>query len=44
MVVKMKMIRWICGYARLDRKRIMVISKKAKVAPIEDKIKETRLR
>ena len=38
------MIRWICGYTRLDRIRNEVIRDRAKVAPIEDKMRESRLR
>ena len=40
----MRMIRWICGYTRIDRIRNGVIRDLVKVAPIEDKMRETRLR
>ena len=38
------MIRWICGYMRMDKISNGVIRGLVKVAPIEDKMKETRLR
>ena len=38
------MIRWICGYTRLDKIRNVVIRDLVKVAPIEDKMRESRLR
>jgi len=44
MVVEMRMIRWMCGYTRLDKIRNEVIRDLVKVAPIEDKMRETRLR
>jgi len=44
MVVEMRMIRWMCGYIRLDRIRNDVIREKAGVAPIEEKLRETSLR
>jgi len=44
MVTDMRMIRWICGYSRLDRTRNVVFRKRVSVAPIEDKMRETRLR
>ena len=44
MVADMRTIRWMCGYNRLDRIRNVVIRKKVGVAPIEDKMRETRLR
>jgi len=44
MVSEMRMIRWMCGFMRVDRIRNEVIRNLAKVAPIEDKMKETRLR
>ena len=43
MVADMRMIRYMCGHTRLDRIRNEV-TKKVGVAPIEDKLKETRLR
>jgi len=44
MVAEMRMIRRVCGYMRMDRIRNGVIRDVVKVAPIEDKMKETRLR
>jgi len=40
----MRMIRWMCGYMRMDRIRNRVIRDLDKVAPIEDKMRKTRLR
>jgi len=34
----------MCGYSRLDTIRNMVIREKVQVAPIEEKIKQTRLK
>jgi len=44
MVAEMRMIRWMCGFTRLDRIRNEVIRSLAEVAPIEEKLRETRLR
>ena len=44
MVAEMRMIRWKCGYTRMDRIRNEVIRDLAKMAPIEDKMREARLR
>jgi len=44
MVEDMRMISWMCGFSRIDRIRHEVIRDLAKVAPIEDKMRETRLR
>jgi len=44
MVAEMRMIWWMCGYTRLDRIRNMVIRERVGVAPLEDKLRETRLR
>ena len=44
MVAKMKMIRWMCGYTRMDRISNRAIRGLVKVAPIEDKLREIRLR
>jgi len=44
MVAEMRMIRWMRGFTRIDRIRNWVIRDLAKVAPIEDKMRETRLR
>ena len=41
---EMRMIRWMCGFTRMVRIRNGVIRDVAKVAPIEDKMRETRLR
>jgi len=38
------MFHWICGNTRLDRDRNEVIRDKVEVTPIEDKVKEVRLR
>jgi len=38
------MIRWMCGYTRLDRIRNVMIREQVGVAPLEDKLRETRLR
>ena len=38
------MIRWMCGYTRMDRISNGVIKNLVKVAPIEDKLREIRLR
>jgi len=43
-VAEMRMLRWICGYTRLDRIRNGVIRDLVKVAPIGDKMRESRLR
>ena len=43
MVAEMRMIRWICGYMRIDRISNGVIRASINVAPIEDKMRETRL-
>jgi len=44
MVTEMRMIRWMCGYTRMDGIRNKVIRDLVKVVPIEDKMRETRLR
>jgi len=44
MVAEMRIIRWMCGYTRLDRIRNGVIRERVGVAPLEDKLRETRLR
>jgi len=43
MVTEMRIIRWICGYTRKDKISNGVIRDLVKVAPIEDKMRETRL-
>ena len=42
-VAEMRMIRWTCGYTRVDTIRNKVITDTVKIAPIEDKMRETRL-
>jgi len=44
MVAEMRMIRWMCSYTRLDRIRSVVIRERVGIAPLEDKLRETRLR
>jgi len=39
----MRMVRWICGFTRWDRIRNGVIRDLAKVTPIEEKMRESRL-
>ncbi len=43
-VAEMKMIRWMSGYTRKDRMRNDFIREKVGIAPIEDKMRESRLR
>jgi len=43
-VAEMKMVRWMCGFIRMNRVRNCVIRDLAKVAPIEEKMRESRLR
>ena len=38
------MLCWISSYTRLDRIRNEVIREKVRVAPVEDKMRETMLR
>jgi len=40
----MRIIRWMYGYARLDRIRTKVIRNTVKVTPIDDKMREDKLR
>jgi len=44
MVEEMRIIRRICGHIRLDRIRNEVIRNKAKVTPIEYKMRETKIK
>lgn len=44
LVAEMRMIPWMCAHTQLDRIRNEEIRNKVKVAPIKDKMKETRLR
>jgi len=43
-VAEIRMIRWMCGYMRMDRMSNELIKYLVKVTPIEDKMRETRLR
>jgi Reverse transcriptase (RNA-dependent DNA polymerase) len=43
-VAEMRMLRWMCGYTRLDKKRNEYIRNEIGVAPIEAKMVENRLR
>jgi len=38
------MLRWMCGFSKIDRIRNEVIRNSVEVAPIEDKLRESRLR
>jgi hypothetical protein len=40
----MRMLRWICGYTRMDRVRNDDIRDRLRVAPIEEKLVQHRLR
>jgi len=44
MVAEMRMIRWMCDFTRLDRIRSVGIRDRVGVAPLEEKLRETRLR
>jgi hypothetical protein len=43
-VAEMRMLRWMCGHTRKDHMRNEVIRHKLGVAPIEEKMRESRLR
>ncbi|KAL6521106.1 hypothetical protein OROGR_017675 [Orobanche gracilis] len=43
-VGEMRMLRWMCGHTKKDRLRNEVIREKVRVASIEDKMMENRLR
>ena len=43
-VAEMRMLRWMCGKTRMDKVRNEDIRSLVGVAPIEDKMKENRLR
>jgi hypothetical protein len=43
-VIEMRMLRWICGYTRLDRVRNDDIRDWLGVAPIEEKLNQHQLR
>ena len=44
LIAEMRMIRWMCGFTRFDRITNGVIRSLAEVAPIEEKMRESRLR
>ena len=44
MVAEMRMIRWMCGSTGLDKIRNVVIRERVGVAPLKEKLRETRLR
>ena len=44
MLAEMRMVRWMCGFTRMDIVRNCAIRNLAKVAPIEEKMRELRLR
>jgi len=44
MVAEMRMVRWMCGFTTIDRIRNEEIRDLAKVAPIKDKMRKSRLR
>ncbi|PKA58475.1 ataxia telangiectasia mutated family protein [Apostasia shenzhenica] len=43
-IAEMRMLRWMCGYTRKDKMINKYIQKKVGVAPIEHKLRESRLR
>ena len=42
-VTEMKMLRWMCGWPRKDRVRNKKVRGVLQVAPIEEKLRESRL-
>ncbi|CAH9118920.1 unnamed protein product [Cuscuta europaea] len=42
-VAEMRMLRWMCGHIRKDHVRNETIRQRVGVAPIEDKMRESRL-
>ncbi|XP_009590790.2 uncharacterized protein [Nicotiana tomentosiformis] len=43
-MAEMRILRWMCGHARMDKIRNGVIQEKMDVAPMDDKMPKTRLR
>ena len=43
-VAEMRMLRWMCGHTRMDKIRNEDIREKVGVAPIDDKMREARLK
>ena len=43
-IVEMRMLRWMCGHTRKNKIRNEIIRNKVGVVPIEEKMRETRLR
>ena len=43
-VAEIRMLRWMCGHTRKDKIRNKVIRNKVRVLPIEEKMRETRLK
>ncbi|XP_070004357.1 uncharacterized protein [Nicotiana sylvestris] len=43
-VAEMRMLRWMCEHSKMDKIRNEVIREKVGVAPVEDKMREARLR
>jgi len=44
MVAEMRMVKWMCGFTRLDKIKNGVIRGLAEVGPIEEKMRESRLK
>ena len=42
-IAEIRMIRWICGHIIMDKIRNQIIRENVGVAPIEDKMRETKL-
>ncbi|XP_070025856.1 uncharacterized protein [Nicotiana sylvestris] len=43
-VAEMRMLRWMCEHTKMDKIRNEAIREKVGVAPLEDKMREARLR